>query len=267
MEVESPAADLFPRHHHLAAILLEDPDGGLVDGGEERGHNTADEERDLQPPLPLRGKGRPRRGKEEAIGEGGKHGEQLLDRLWEEAIAGEPGRPPGRAKTLAHLEEDGEAVEAGGMRKQLMEDNVPHEALEKGLGPGLCEIRPGLFQEMAESDARRTDGLAGQASEAPVDVGGKTPLRIDPPLGQKAHQGDPASGGVHLLVKLPVRRASGEAHPAENASGKLPGTEDGRWESKRLHSASPQDPLGIEGALDLHQLCRPPLHHLQPLSP
>ena len=56
VHVQRPAAGLPRRHHHLAAVLLQHPDGGLVQAGQADVGHAARQKRHAVPPLALRGK-------------------------------------------------------------------------------------------------------------------------------------------------------------------------------------------------------------------
>jgi hypothetical protein len=64
------------------------------------------------------------------------------------------------------------------------------------------------IHQRGHPNAGRTNGLAGLATETPVDVPAQTPAIFEQPLGQGLDQSHPATRRFGLVLTLAVGRAS-----------------------------------------------------------
>jgi len=74
------------------------------------------------------------------------------------------------------------------------------------------------IHQRGHPNAGRTNGLAGLATETPVDVPAQPPAIVQQPFGQGLDQGHPTARGFSLVLTLAVGRAGGETQTTLDAA-------------------------------------------------
>jgi hypothetical protein len=96
-------------------------------------------------------------------------------------------------------------------KEQIGQPPLPHPS------PALREIRARRLEQGAELHAGRASRLAGAAAEAKIEVTLIGLGRLEPPLGDGAHEIEAAARRVHLLTEHAVGRALRQADAAVHA--------------------------------------------------
>ncbi len=180
--VEGAAAELPRRRHHLEAVARQHPHGGLVDAAEGVGHDAAGEQGDAPP------RGALRSGQNAAAAKAAAVYRRCQDHSLTQE--GNALREPAQAGGAVEPQQCGQRRHPAGPRDHLAQEESAQPPGESG--PVRQDLRAGALHDAAVGDAGGADGLAVAALEAEVEVADGGRGGVDPLLGDRLDQVQPA---------------------------------------------------------------------------